>query len=57
MHHGNHGPGQREPQPDERFDELVGAEQQRDPCQRDELTALTGVADGIDPDRADRQAG
>jgi hypothetical protein len=45
-----------EPQPDERFDELVGAEQHGDPSQRDELAALADVADGIDPYRADHQA-
>jgi hypothetical protein len=45
-----------EPQPDERFDELVDAEQHGDPCQREELAALADVADGIDPDRADHQA-
>ena len=45
-----------EPQPDERLDKLVGAEQQRDPRQREEFPALVDVADSIDADRTDDQA-
>ena len=45
-----------EPQPDERFDELVSAEQQRDPRQREQFAALVDVADSIDADSADHQA-
>src|SRR6266851_1054976 len=45
-----------EPQPDERLDELVGAEQQGDRRQREELAALVDVADRVDADRADDQA-
>src|SRR5216683_5845716 len=45
-----------QPQPDQRLDELMGAEQQGNPRERDELTALVDVTDGIDADRADQQA-
>jgi hypothetical protein len=45
-----------EPQPDERLDELMGAQQQGEPGQRDELAALTDVADSINADGGDHQA-
>jgi hypothetical protein len=44
------------PQPDERLDELVSTEQQRDPRQRQELAALADMANSIDADRADHHA-
>jgi hypothetical protein len=45
-----------EPQPDQRLDELMGAEQQRDRRQREEVAALADVADGVNADGHDHQA-
>ena len=42
-----------EPQPDERLDDLMHAQQQRQCCKRDVPLATVRVANGIDPDRAD----
>jgi hypothetical protein len=44
-----------EPQPDQRFYELVRAEQSRDPRQGEELPALADVADSVHADRTDHQ--